>query len=72
MVDEYCRKGKGAEQMSEELKAEIQRLTELNAEMEKILRRQCSLCQLRDHEVRCEWCDIEKILNKIKKEENKQ
>ena len=58
--------------MSEELKAEIQRLAELNAEMEKVLRRRCALCQLRGREVRCEWCDIEKILNKIKKEENKQ
>ncbi len=38
-------------------------------EMYRMLEQQCFLCKLKDHEIECDFCEINKVLKKVRGEE---
>lgn len=38
-------------------------------EMYRLLKRQCYICKLKDHETECDICEIEKVLKKARGDE---
>lgn len=47
-------------------------LIEAAPEMYRMLKRQCDICKLKDHETECDICEINKVLKKARGENKKE